>query len=116
MHLKALCRRPSMYCGRLWNKNLKPIVVINKIDKPDARVTEVEDEVLELFMELDANDEQLDFPVIYANGRDGIAKTDMADEGTDLQPLFNGDYRSLPVPEGRFGRTFAVHGYYLGLR
>ena len=54
-------------------QNLKPIVVINKIDKPDARVAEVEDEVLELFMELDANDEQLDFPVIYANGRYGIA-------------------------------------------
>ena len=51
-------------------QNLKPIVVINKIDKPEARVSEVEDEVLELFMELEANDEQLDFPVIYANGRD----------------------------------------------
>ena len=54
--------------------HLKPIVVINKIDKPGARVSEVEDEVLELFMELDASDEQLDFPVVYANGRDGIAK------------------------------------------
>ena len=55
-------------------QKLKPIVVINKIDKPGARVAEVEDEVLELFMELDATDEQLDFPVVYANGRDGIAK------------------------------------------
>lgn len=81
-------------------QNLKPIVVINKIDKPDARVAEVEDEVFELFMELDANDEQLDFPVIYANGRDGIAKTDMADEGTDLQPLFKAIIDHCPCPKG----------------
>ena len=81
-------------------KYVKPIVVINKIDKPDARVAEVEDEVLELFMELDANDEQLDFPVIYANGRDGIAKTDMADEGTDLQPLFKAIIDHCPCPKG----------------
>lgn len=81
-------------------QNLKPIVVINKIDKPDARVAEVEDEVLELFMELDANDKQLDFPVIYANGRDGIAKTDMADEGTDLQPLFKAIIDHCPCPKG----------------
>ena len=81
-------------------QNLKPIVVINKIDKPDARVAEVEDEVLELFMELDANDEQLDFPVIYANGRDGIAKMDMADEGTDLQPLFKAIIDHCPCPKG----------------
>ena len=81
-------------------QNLKPIVVINKIDKPDARVAEVEDEVLELFMELDANDEQLDFPVIYANGRDGIAKTDMVDEGTDLQPLFKAIIDHCPCPKG----------------
>lgn len=81
-------------------QNLKPIVVINKIDKPDARVAEVEDEVLELFMELDANDEQLDFSVIYANGRDGIAKTDMADEGTDLQPLFKAIIDHCPCPKG----------------
>jgi GTP-binding protein TypA len=81
-------------------QNLKPIVVINKIDKPDARVAEVEDEVLELFMELDANDEQLDFPVIYANGRDGIAKTDMADDGTDLQPLFKAIIDHCPCPKG----------------
>lgn len=81
-------------------QNLKPIVVINKIDKPDARVAEVEDEVLELFMELDANDEQLNFPVIYANGRDGIAKTDMADEGTDLQPLFKAIIDHCPCPKG----------------
>jgi small GTP-binding protein len=65
-------------------QGLKPIVVINKIDKPNQRVDDVYDEVLELFMELDADDEQLDFPVIYATARDGIAKYNM--------DLFDGDY------------------------
>lgn len=81
-------------------QNLKPIVVINKIDKPDARVAEVEDEVLELFMELDATDEQLDFPVIYANGRDGIAKTSMDDDNDNLEPLFQCIIDNCPCPKG----------------
>ncbi|MCH4166566.1 MAG: translational GTPase TypA [Megasphaera sp.] len=81
-------------------QKLKPIVVINKIDKPEARVSEVEDEVLELFMELDANDEQLDFPVIYANGRDGIAKYSMDDESTNLEPLFKTIIKYCPCPKG----------------
>ena len=66
-------------------QKLKPIVVINKIDRPDQRVHEVEDEVLELFMELEADDDQLDFPVVYASARDGIAKLSMDDEGKDMQ-------------------------------
>lgn len=81
-------------------QKLKPIVVINKIDKPEARVEDVENEVLELFMELEADDEQLDFLVIYANGRDGVAKTDMADEATDLQPLFKAIIDHCPCPKG----------------
>lgn len=81
-------------------QKLKPIVVINKIDKPEARVSEVEDEVLELFMELDADDEQLDFPVIYANGRDGIAKYSMDDDSTDLEPLFKTIIKYCPCPKG----------------
>ncbi|AXL20539.1 translational GTPase TypA [Megasphaera stantonii] len=81
-------------------QNLKPIVVINKIDKPEARVSEVEDEVLELFMELEANDEQLDFPVIYANGRDGIAKYSMDDDSSDLEPLFKTIIKYCPCPKG----------------
>ena len=81
-------------------QHLKPIVVINKIDKPEARVSEVEDEVLELFMELEANDEQLDFPVIYANGRDGIAKYSMDDDSTDLEPLFKTIIKYCPCPKG----------------
>ena len=60
--------------------DLKPIVVINKIDRPDARPTEVIDEVFDLFIELGANDEQLDFQIIYASARDGFAKYNVDDE------------------------------------
>ncbi len=81
-------------------QGLKPIVVVNKIDRPDERVSDVEDEVLELFMELDADDEQLEFPVVYASARSGVAKTDMADEAVDLQPLFETLLREIPAPEG----------------
>ncbi|MBQ7453632.1 MAG: translational GTPase TypA, partial [Selenomonadaceae bacterium] len=79
---------------------LKPIVVINKIDRPEARVDEVYDEVLELFMELDADDEQLDFPVIYTAAKKGIAKKNMDDESHDLQPLMDTILKEIPPPEG----------------
>ena len=78
-------------------QKLKPIVVINKIDQ---RVHEVEDEVLELFMELEADDDQLDFPVVYASARDGIAKLSMEDEGKDMQPLFEILLKEIPAPQG----------------
>jgi len=65
-------------------QGLKPIVVINKIDRPDQRIDDVYDEVLELFMELGADDDQLDFPVVYAIARDGIAKLDLDDESDSL--------------------------------
>ena len=81
-------------------QKLKPIVVINKIDRPDQRVHEVEDEVLELFMELEADDDQLDFPVVYASARDGIAKLSMDDEGKDMQPLFEVLLKEIPAPQG----------------
>lgn len=81
-------------------QKLKPIVVINKIDRPDQRVNDVLDEVLELFMELDANDEQLDFPVVYAAARDGIAKMSMDDDSKDLTPLFNLLINVIPAPSG----------------
>ncbi len=68
---------------------IKPIVIINKIDKPAANPMRVHDEVLELFMELGANDAQLDFPTIYAIGRTGVAKKEMADEAKDLTPLLD---------------------------
>ncbi|MDD3007132.1 MAG: translational GTPase TypA [Candidatus Pacebacteria bacterium] len=68
---------------------IKPIVVLNKIDKPAARPKEVEEMVLELFMDLGANEEQLDFTVLYAIGRQGIAKRKLEDESTDLSPLLD---------------------------
>ncbi|WP_122629591.1 translational GTPase TypA [Lucifera butyrica] len=81
-------------------QKLKPIVVINKIDRPDQRVNDVLDEVLELFIELDANDEQLDFPVVYTAARDGIAKLKMEDENQDLGPLFELLVSNIPAPQG----------------
>lgn len=81
-------------------QKLKPIVVINKIDRPDQRVDDVLDEVLELFIELDANDEQLDFPVVYCAARDGIAKLKMEDDSKNLAPLFDLMVNAIPTPQG----------------
>ena len=81
-------------------QKLKPIVVINKIDRPDQRVDDVYDEVLELFMELDADDDQLDFPVIYATARDGIAKFKMEDESDNLEPMMQTIVKEIPAPQG----------------
>lgn len=81
-------------------QGLKPIVVINKIDRLDQRVDDVYDEVLELFMELDADDDQLDFPVIYAAARDGIAKFNMEDTNDNLEPLMQTIVKEIPAPQG----------------
>lgn len=81
-------------------QKLKPIVVINKIDRPDQRVDDVYDEVLELFMELGADDDQLDFPVVYAAARAGIAKMEMADESANLNPLMDLLLKEIPAPSG----------------
>ena len=80
--------------------NLVPIVVINKIDRPGARPQEVEDEVLELFMDLDASDEQLDFKVVYASGKNGFAKLSLDDENVDMKPLFETIIDTVPEPAG----------------
>ena len=81
-------------------QKLKPIVVINKIDRPDQRVDDVYDEVLELFMELDADDDQLDFPCIYATARDGVAKYHMEDKSDSLEPLMQTILKEIPAPKG----------------
>ena len=81
-------------------RKLKPIVVINKIDRPEIRIDEVNDEVLELFMELDADDEQLDFPVIYTAAKAGISKRSMDDDNQDLKPLLETIIKEIPAPEG----------------
>ncbi len=79
-------------------RGLPPIVVINKIDRPDRRISEVLDEVYDLFIDLDATDEQLDFPVLYTNARAGIALHDPDGEGKDLVPLFEAILASIPTP------------------
>ncbi len=81
-------------------QDLRAIVVINKIDRPDQRVSDVLDEVLELFIELEANDQQLDFPVVYATAREGIAKLSMDDDSRDLRPLFDLLLSAVPAPRG----------------
>jgi len=79
---------------------LKPVVVINKIDRPDRRVAEVEDMILDLFIELGADDDQLDYPVLYASARRGIASYSLEEEGKDLQPIFDTILERIPCPEG----------------
>ncbi len=79
---------------------LRPIVVINKIDKPSARITEVIDEVLDLFIELEADDDQLEFPVVYASGKSGFAKANVDDESENMNPLFDSILENIPAPEG----------------
>ncbi len=77
---------------------LKPIVVINKIDRPGAQPEKVVDQVIELFIELDASDEQLEFPVVYASAKNGIAKMNLSDEATDLHCLFETIVNTIQAP------------------
>lgn len=79
---------------------LPPILIINKIDRPDARIQEVLNEVYDLFIDLDATEDQLDFPVIYTNGKLGIAKLDPNEESSDLRPLFEAILKHIPAPKG----------------
>ena len=78
----------------------KPLVVLNKIDRPGARPEEVVDEVLDLFIELGADEDQLEFPVIYASARDGYASEDYHEPGTDMKPLFDAIVKEIPAPQG----------------
>ncbi|MCI9256977.1 translational GTPase TypA [Acutalibacter sp.] len=78
----------------------KPLVVLNKIDRPGARPAEVVDEVLDLFIELGANDDQLEFPVAYCSAREGCASLDPNVPGTDMEPLFEMILREVPAPQG----------------
>jgi GTP-binding protein len=77
---------------------LPPLVCINKIDRPDARISEVLNEIYDLFIDLDATEEQLEFPVVYTNARAGIAKRDLANQSEDLRPLFDLIVSALPGP------------------
>ena len=79
---------------------LPPIVVINKIDRPDARVPEVLDEIYDLFIDLDATEDQLDFPILYTIAKTGVAKKSLDDDSTDLRPLFESILQNIPPPVG----------------
>src|SRR5712671_5095300 len=76
---------------------LPPIVVINKIDRADARIPEVLNEIYDLFIDLDATEDQLDFPVLYCNARAGVAKINMEEDAQDLRPLFEAIVKNIPV-------------------
>ena len=77
---------------------LQPVVVINKIDRPDVRAAEVHDEILELFMDLEASTNQLDAPFLYVSAKEGVASTDIDNRGTDLEPLFDAILEHVPPP------------------
>ncbi|MFO0983930.1 MAG: translational GTPase TypA [Planctomycetota bacterium] len=101
-------------------RKLKPVVVINKIDRPDARPVEVLDEVFDLFCDLGASDDLLDFPVVYASGRDGYARREPADGNRTLEPLFEAIIKHVPAPHQdrsapvQFQVTTLDHSDYVG--
>jgi len=86
--------------GKALEAGLPPIVVINKIDRPDARAQEVLNEIYDLFIDLDAKEDQLDFPVLYTNAKAGTATTDQRGGGENLQPLFEAIVDTIPLPMG----------------
>src|SRR6266850_3037416 len=87
---------------------LPAIAVINKIDRPDARVQEVVNELYDLFIDLDATEDQLDFPIIYTNARAGIAKTSLEESSENLRPLFDAIVKYIPVPPGNASGTLQI--------
>ncbi len=93
---------------------LPVILVVNKVDRPDARIAEVVDEVYELFLELDADSEQIDFPIVYTNAKDGWASLEEGTEGTDLSPLLGLMLEKIPAPEHDPGHPFQAHVTNLG--
>ena len=94
--------------GKALKQGLKPIVIINKIDRPDGRPEEVVDEVFDLFVSLDANDEQLDFPILYASGRDGWCVSDLSHPRENLAPLLDLVLDHVPSPQGDTDAPFAM--------
>jgi GTP-binding protein len=93
---------------KAFQHELRPIVIINKIDRPDARAHEVLDEVFDLFGELGADDETLDFPVLYASGRAGTASWELEKPGTDIQPVFDALLKHVPGPHGDPDKSLQV--------
>ena len=94
--------------GKALKQGLRPIVIINKIDRSDARPEEVVNEVFDLFVALDADDKQLDFPILYASGRDGWCVTDLAHDRLNLDPLLNIILDHVPAPSEPIDAPFAM--------
>ena len=89
-------------------RGLKAVVVINKIDRPDARVEEVVDEIIDLFLSLNAEDDQLDFPVVYASARQGIAGLELSDMKDNISPIFEVILNTVPAPNGNADGPFQM--------
>src|SRR3954465_2674764 len=94
--------------GKALEANLPPILVINKIDRPDARAQEVLNEVYDLFIDLDAKEEQIDFPVLYTNAKTGTASSDTNGGGEDLRPLFEAIVQPIPELKGDSGGPLQI--------
>ncbi len=94
--------------GKALGQGLRPIVIVNKIDRSDSRPEAVVDEVFDLFVALDANDEQLDFPILYASGRDGWCVEDLGDERVNLNPLLDRILAHVPKPDVDATKPFAM--------
>jgi GTP-binding protein len=94
--------------GKALEAGLPPIVIMNKIDRPDARPQEVLNEIYDLFIDLDAKEEQLDFPVLYTNAKAGTASTSAEQPGTDLKLLFDAILETIPAPAGDAAATLQV--------
>src|SRR6266542_2741172 len=93
-------RKNRIVLKKAFQHELRPIVIINKIDRPDARADEVLNEVFDLFVELGADDEALDFPVLYASGRAGTASWSLEEPGKDITPVFEALLKHVPAPHG----------------
>src|ERR1700750_3157708 len=89
--------------AKALEQKLPPILVVNKIDRPDARAAEVLNEVYDLFIDLDAAEDQLDFPGLSPTAKRGTATADPAQPGQDLQPLFDAILKTIPAPKGDVG-------------
>src|SRR5262249_62265287 len=90
--------RPRFVLGRAGEAGLPPVVVINKIDRADARAAQVLDEIYDLFIDLDADEGQLEFPVLYTDARRGTATTRLDEPGRTLEPLFEALLATVPAP------------------
>ncbi|MCB0129006.1 MAG: GTP-binding protein, partial [Caldilineaceae bacterium] len=94
--------------SKALKQGLRPIVVVNKADRPDARADEVVNEVFDLFVALEANDQQLDFPILYASGRDGWCVEELTQKGENLKPLLNKIMAHVPAPDVDVHVPFAM--------